>query len=136
MNQGGNGHRHRPRHGATPGTPPPGGRRRRKGAPSPEPEKGPAPAPAAPSFEEAPAGPAGPPEQALERLRTRVLDAVRELERLREENDALAARLADLEAQQGRALPDAFFDGGDPAVLRERVEGFIEALDTYLAQDE
>ncbi|HYE59127.1 MAG TPA: hypothetical protein VD948_11505 [Rhodothermales bacterium] len=80
--------------------------------------------------------PAGPPEQVLERLRVRVLDAVREIERLREENDVLAARLADLEAGSARAVQDAFLEGSDPAVLRERVEGFIEALDLYLAQDE
>ncbi len=72
----------------------------------------------------------------LERLRVRVLDAVRELDRLREENDALAARVAELETAGGESARVALFDDGDPAALRARVDGFIEALDAYLAADE
>lgn len=70
----------------------------------------------------------------LERLRDHIRQAARELERLREENRALHERLTALEARpaldpDGTALT---FDE-DPAKLRARIEGFIEALDAYLA---
>ncbi len=73
--------------------------------------------------------------QSLERLRDRVREAARELERLRKENTALATRIRELEARpavdaEGTLL---IFDE-DPDVLREKVEGFIEALDKYLAR--
>lgn len=74
--------------------------------------------------------------QALTRLRARVEEAARELERLRQENAALAERLRVLEA---RAPED--FDGAvlrfdeDPDALREQVSSFIATLDAYLAHD-
>lgn len=74
--------------------------------------------------------------QSLERLRERVKQAVHELDRLRQENAALAQRLQQLEAR-----PDVDFDGtvitvdADPEALREKVEGFIKTIDAYLARE-
>ena len=70
----------------------------------------------------------------LERLRDSIEAAARELKRLREENAALAERVAALEAhpgtglEQGTLLP---FDE-DPEVLRRKVASFIEAIDQHL----
>ena len=72
---------------------------------------------------------------ALERLRLRVGDALRELDRLRAENDRLAARVAELETEADRAADAVTIAGEDPEALRAKVEGFIEALDQYLAHD-
>ena len=72
----------------------------------------------------------------LERLRERVKEAVHELDRLRKENAALAERIRQLETR-----PDVDLDGtvlafeADPDVLREKVEGFIKTIDTYLAKE-
>ncbi len=72
----------------------------------------------------------------LERLRERVKQAVHELDRLRKENAALAERIRHLETR-----PDVDLDGtvlafeADPDVLREKVEGFIKTIDTYLAKE-
>lgn len=74
--------------------------------------------------------------QALTRLRGRVEEAARELQRLRQENAALAERLRDLEDR-----PAADFEGAvlhfddDPDALREQVEAFIATLDEYLAKE-
>lgn len=72
----------------------------------------------------------------LEKLRDRVEVAARELKRLREENQALAQRLAELEANPLADQENAFvpFDE-DPELLRRKVSGFIEAIDRYLGQD-
>lgn len=74
--------------------------------------------------------------KSLERLKTRVIQATGELERLRKENAALAQRISELEAgplldREGVAL--SFEE--EPEVLRRKIESFIEAIDTYLAQD-
>ncbi len=74
--------------------------------------------------------------QSLERLRERVKQAAHELDRLRKENAALAERIRQLETR-----PDVDLDGtvlafdADPEVLREKVEGFIKTIDTYLAKE-
>ena len=74
--------------------------------------------------------------QSLERLRDRVKQAAQELDRLRQENTALAQRLQHLETR-----PDVDLDGTvlafdtDPEALREKVEGFIKTIDTYLAKE-
>ena len=76
-----------------------------------------------------------PPEwRTLARLRERVEAAVREIERLRADNAALAARvdqLRDAVGDDGLApvLP------GDPDTLRARVQGFIDAIDEVLAAE-
>lgn len=74
--------------------------------------------------------------QSLERLRDRVKKAARELERLRTENAALTERLRRLESRPAVDLDGTVlaFDE-DPDVLREKVEGFIQAIDTYLAKE-
>ncbi len=74
--------------------------------------------------------------QSLKRLRERVKQAVHELDRLRKENAALAERIRQLETR-----PDVDLDGtvlafeADSDVLREKVEGFIKTIDTYLAKE-
>lgn len=74
--------------------------------------------------------------QALERLRERVEVAARELERLRKDNVLLARRIAELEARPDVDKDQAFlvFDEEDET-LRRKVEGFIQAIDTYLARE-
>lgn len=74
--------------------------------------------------------------QALERLRERVEVAARELERLRNDNILLARRIAELEARPDVDVDQAFlvFDEGED-VLRKKVEGFIQAIDAYLARE-
>jgi hypothetical protein len=76
--------------------------------------------------------------QALERLRDRIHTAANEILRLREENAALAERIARLEARPGSNV-----DGGtllhleeDPEALRRKVGGFIEAIDQYLEREQ
>ncbi len=74
--------------------------------------------------------------RSLERLRQRVEEAARELERLRGENAALLERL---QAAEQRPLLDVEgalvgFDE-EPEVLRQKVAGFIEAIDRYLDQN-
>ena len=73
---------------------------------------------------------------ALEKLRDRVEVAARELERLREENQALAGRLAELEANPLAGQESTFIPlDEDPELLRRKVSGFISAIDEYLGQD-
>ena len=72
--------------------------------------------------------------RALSRLRERVEDAAHEVERLRAQNAALAAQVADLQAglgadSAGLALPE----GTDPDALRARIQSFIDAIDEVLA---
>lgn len=75
------------------------------------------------------------PEQALERLRARTLDAVRELERLRTENELLAQRVSDLEREGGRT-PDVILPFAEtPEAMRAKMDEFIDALDAFLALD-
>ena len=69
--------------------------------------------------------------RSLSQLRDRVEAAVREIERLRSENAALAKRL--LELQDDASAPSfAFGDGEDTEALRARVEGFIGLVDRLL----
>jgi hypothetical protein len=74
----------------------------------------------------------------LERLRDRVERAATEIERLREENALLADRLRAVaeagpegEGQPPQALPAI---GGDPEATREKIQGFLDALDRLLAE--
>ncbi len=129
----------RPSGGRSSGARPSGGgtgrRRRRVDGDAPRPTEGggaiaPAPAPLPASAA------ATPPGQALERLRARVLDAVREIERLRVENDTLAARVAEMEVEAGREPVAIAPFGGDPEALRRQIEGFVEALDALLTDED
>ncbi len=74
--------------------------------------------------------------QSLERLRDRVKKAAHELERLRKENAALTERIRRLETSPAVDLDGTVlaFDE-DPVVLREKVEGFITAIDAYLTKE-
>ena len=70
--------------------------------------------------------------RSLSHLRDRVGAAVREIERLRSENAALAKRLLEIQ-EAGPAAPSfAFGDGEDPAALKARVQGFIDLVDGLL----
>lgn len=72
--------------------------------------------------------------RALSRLRDRVETAAREIERLRSENAALAQRVLELQdARDDRATSFSFGEPGeDTEVLRTRIEGFIETIDTLI----
>ena len=75
--------------------------------------------------------------KSLERLRDRVRLAAEEIIRLRDENAALAERLAELETeasiqQEGHAIRM----DEDPEVLRRKVSEFIEAIDNYLNHEQ
>ncbi len=72
---------------------------------------------------------------ALERLRGQVESAVTEIERLREQNAALAERIGQLEEAVSGESPVLPLDG-DPASLRDKVKGFIDAIDRALATGE
>ena len=74
--------------------------------------------------------------QSLRQLRDRIRMAALELMRLRKQNDALEARVNQLESDPRRGLEGtvlAFEES--PEHLRETVEGFIETIDAYLAKD-
>ncbi len=73
--------------------------------------------------------------QPLARLRERVQSAAHEIVRLREENAALAERIARLEAVPAEAATVIRLDE-DPEALRRKVTGFIEAIDEYLAREQ
>ncbi|MGB3544387.1 hypothetical protein [Rubrivirga sp.] len=73
--------------------------------------------------------------RSLSYLRDRIDAAVREIERLRTENAALASRLIDLEDQE-TAPSFSFGDGEDPEVLKSRVQGFIDLVDTLIERDD
>lgn len=91
--------------------------------------------PTAPS-EADPGRPDGRPEwRSLSLLRDRVEAAVREIERLRAENAALAERLAALQDAQADA-PSFSFGGDDPEALKSRVRGFIDLVDDLLETGE
>ncbi len=70
--------------------------------------------------------------RALERLRERVEQAAAEIGRLRRENARLADRVEELAALAGEAAGVTI--GGDPAALRQQVEGFVDAIDRMLAE--
>lgn len=71
---------------------------------------------------------------ALERLKSLVATTTHQLERLREENAALAARIAALEGEGDPETPLPRFEE-DPEMLRQKVDSFIEAIDAYLDRD-
>ena len=72
----------------------------------------------------------------LERLRDRVEVAAHEITRLREENQALAARIKEIEARPVVDAQGAFVSlDNDPEVLRRKINGFIQAIDRYLEKD-
>ena len=70
----------------------------------------------------------------LARLRERVEAAVREIERLRSANAALAERVGELQGALGEDGPAPALPG-DPDTLRTRVQGFIDAIDQVLAAE-
>ncbi len=74
--------------------------------------------------------------RSLERLRERIEEAVHALEHLRRENEALAARIRELETRpevpEGAAVV-AFEE--DAEALKEKLAGFIAAVDQYLEQE-
>lgn len=72
--------------------------------------------------------------RALVRLRERVEAAAAEIERLRAENAALAARLLELQEAGARPGGPAVPIPGDPAELRARIESFIAAIDAVLRE--
>ena len=69
--------------------------------------------------------------RALSRLRERVEDAVREIERLRSQNAALARRVTELQDQLGDEGGVRLHES-DPEALRTRIQGFIDAIDDVL----
>jgi hypothetical protein len=72
--------------------------------------------------------------RALRRLRERIEAAVQEVERLRAENAALAARVAALEGGDGAGVPFDLATPGSADELRARLDGFIAALDQALRE--
>jgi predicted RNase H-like nuclease (RuvC/YqgF family) len=76
--------------------------------------------------------------RAFAQLRDRVEAAAREVERLREENAALAARIAELQAGGAApaAAPTLFSDAEDAEKLKAKIQGFIEAIDRVLSAPE
>jgi hypothetical protein len=81
--------------------------------------------------------------RALVQLRERVEAAAREVERLREENAALAARVAELQAPgatsaaaTGAGAATVLPGGEEPEKLKARLQGFIDAIDQVLSAPE
>lgn len=71
--------------------------------------------------------------RALAQLRDRVEAAARELERLRAENAALEARVAELQAGGDGAPSGATLPGGEHAEkLKAQIQGFIDTIDQVL----
>ena len=73
----------------------------------------------------------------MRRLYRRVEQAAATIDRLRDENERLRRRVDELEEQP--AFPDAetvFTLDDDPETVEERVNRFIEAIDTYLEATE
>lgn len=72
-------------------------------------------------------------QEVLETLRTSVMQAVEEIARLRAENVALSERLDTLSTASVPAAGEvALAFSEPPEVLREKVQGFIDAIDAYL----
>ena len=78
--------------------------------------------------------------RALARLRDRVEAAVHEITRLREENKALAARVAVLQEEAPSGGGDThlalFPEAEDADTIKARIQGFIDMLDQLLAPAE
>jgi hypothetical protein len=73
--------------------------------------------------------------QSLERLRNRVEEAALELRRLREENRALAQRVAELEAKPSAPGTAVLTVDDPPELLQRKIDTFIEAIDQYLKHE-
>ena len=71
--------------------------------------------------------------RSLSHLRDRVDAALREVERLRAENAALAKRLIELEDGASDGPSFSFGEGENTDVLKTRVQGFIDLVDGLLA---
>lgn len=72
----------------------------------------------------------------LQRLHARVEQAVETIDRLRDENERLRQRVAELESRP--AVPDdktLLLMDDDREALREQIAGFIDAIDRYLDTD-
>ena len=74
--------------------------------------------------------------KSLERLRDRIQTAATEIIRMREENAALSSRLQRMESQPDIPENSALQLDEDPEVLRQKVSGFIEAIDRYLGGEQ
>ena len=76
--------------------------------------------------------------RSLSHLRDRVDAAVREIERLRSENAALAKRLIEIQEGGGTGSTPSFSfgEGEDPAALKARVQGFLDLVDGLLQAGE
>lgn len=88
----------------------------------------PAPAPR-PEVQAAPQGPV------LERLGVMLTDALRDLNRLREENELLSRRVTQLENELGRPSLERFLEeeGISADELRLKLDTYISALNAHLA---
>jgi len=72
---------------------------------------------------------------ALEVLRDRVVHAVEEITRLRSVNSELAARVGRLEKLHGvSAGASSFVIDEEPEILKEKITGYIQAIDAYLEE--
>lgn len=71
----------------------------------------------------------------LHHLRDRVEAAAREIERLREENASLAERVAEMQSSRDRAPSFSFGAEEDSEALKTRIQGFIDAIDGLLAEE-
>lgn len=74
--------------------------------------------------------------EVVRRLHRKVRQAVVHIERLEEENERLREHVSELENRPAIS-PDktALAVDADPDSLRERISGFIEAIDTYLDEE-
>ena len=83
--------------------------------------------------------PSAPPIQSaesLQKLRSTVREAIKHLRQLKQENLALHARIRELqEASNMKTGTSVLQFDDDPKALRKTVEGFIQAIDTYLAEE-
>lgn len=69
----------------------------------------------------------------LRTLSHRVTQAVQQIEQLREENERLRERVEELEAKPAYPEEESVIAiDNDPEVLRERINNFIDVIDTYL----
>ena len=71
---------------------------------------------------------------ALELLRDRVVRAVEEITRLRSTNAELAERVRHLEQLHGVSNASSFVLDEDPEALKEKISGYIKAIDAYLEE--
>ncbi|GEM_PF-6272771 len=69
-----------------------------------------------------------------QRLRVRIQEAVRGLESLREENESLRRRIAELElhVEATSKLPAALASDRDPEELKQTLDSFIETIDRFI----